>query len=211
MITKKIHRHLERYLRRSICSFESEDYPLSFFCAATLIEEIGKIGSIGALNFASRFGLVDGGLDLTTRDAQREIRNYRSKQVAAICSTLRVNSRVSRIYREAESRFARWYRDEVFFRKRNAALYVEVGGPEVLRVPDDAISKDDAFLMICMAGECLAEAQGEMIASEHSEHQRILDVVDVFRESHKQILEKIRMEEIEYAGRANALLRAAHP
>lgn len=198
MITEKIHRHLERYLKRAINSFENEDNPFAFFCGATLIEEIGKIGSIGFfLNYAERIGFVEKGIDLTSKSAQQQFRNHRSKQILAVGLTLSVNSRVSRIYGKAESRFARWYREEKFFQKRNESLYVEVRGSEELQVPDDAISRDDSFLMVCMAGECLAEIQGEMIASDHSEHQRILDVINSFIESHNEILERIKREEIE--------------
>ncbi|MDZ7761724.1 MAG: AbiV family abortive infection protein [Desulfovermiculus sp.] len=195
IIIARIHLHLEKYLRRAITHFEKEDYPFSFFCGSTLVEEIGKIGTIGMVDFAVKNGILEGRLDLTGKDAQRKFRMHRSKQIAAVALTLHVNSRVSRIYREAEKRFARWYRKEEFFRKRNESLYVEIIDAEALQVPEDVISMDDAFLMTCMAGECLAEIQGEMISSENSEHERILSLVEEFRESNMSILERIRNEE----------------
>ena len=140
---------------------------------------------------------LEKGINLTSKEAKKTIRNHRNKQVAAIVMTLYVNSRVSRIYQEAESRFARWYREGDFFRKRNESLYVEVTEGGNLQVPEDSISMDDAYLVTCIAGECLAEAQGEMLTSKHTEHERLIAKVDCFRESRMNILERIKMEEIE--------------
>jgi len=48
-------------------------------------------------------------------------------------------------------------------------------------VPEKAIEKTDAFLLVCLAGEVYAEVQGKDTGTGPQEWQRILAEVDAFR------------------------------
>jgi AbiV family abortive infection protein len=170
MLTEAAKAHYERYWRLAREMFASGDYPLAAFLAITLIEEIGKIVILA--------DAVGG-----NAEARKEFRNHQSKYVNAIGATLAVNSRVTRIYRHDETRFAKWFREEELFRIRNSALYLELQGADLV-APQDAINRADALLLVCIAGEIYAEIQGEQTGTGPTEWRRILSEIDAFRSAH---------------------------
>ena len=167
MVPEKVRRHLESYWARARSSFESGDVPIAAFLAITLIEEVGKVVLLGNAELA-------GELD------RRAFRNHEAKYAHAAYSTLLVNSRVSRIYGGLESRFAKWFRNGALFGIRNSALYLEIVN-DGLVIPSEAVSRNDAFLLVCIAGEVLAEIQGKYTGSGPEEWSEVLKQVDQFR------------------------------
>lgn len=91
-----------------------------------------------------------------------------------------MNSRVTRVYKKNEGRFAQWFRDGKLFQIRNSALYLELQGPNLV-APEEAIRRADALLLVCIAGEVYAEIQGKQIGTGPTEWRRILSEVDAFR------------------------------
>jgi len=63
---------------------------------------------------------------------------------------------------------------------RNSALYLELRGPDLV-APEQAISRADALLLVCIAGEVYAEIQGRQTGTGPTEWQRILLEIDEFR------------------------------
>jgi AbiV family abortive infection protein len=170
MLTAAARAHYEKYWRLARETFIAGDYPFAAFLAITLIEEIGKIvilpdalrGDAGAL---------------------KDFRNHQSKYVDAVGATLAINSRVSRIYKQDEARFAKWFRDGELFRIRNSALYLEVRGTNLV-VPEEAINRADSLLLVSIAGEVYAEIQGKQTGTGPTEWRRILSEIDAFRSEH---------------------------
>jgi AbiV family abortive infection protein len=159
--------HLWKYWDLARSNFEAGEFPLATFLAITLIEEAGKSRLIRR---ASAGGFFD----------CKAFRSHEEKYAHAVISTLLINARVTRIYGPEEQRFAHWFRDGELFQIRNRALYAEFENG-VVTVPRDVISRDDAFLFVCIAGEVLAEIQGETIGTGPSEWQDILSTIDEFR------------------------------
>lgn len=170
MIPPKAREHLEKYWARARESFEARDYPLAAFFAITLIEEVGKVVVLGNAK-------LSGELD------RKAFRSHTAKYAHAVYSTLFVNSRVTHIYGDLESRFAAWFREGTLFEIRNSALYLEQVDDDLV-VPSEAISKVDACLLVCIAGEVLAEIQGEYTGSGPEEWRNILRQVDQFRDAY---------------------------
>lgn len=150
--------------------FLSGDHALAAFHATTVIEEVGKLALVG-------FEELDPG----EPPDERAFRSHREKYILAVGHTLFVNSRVTRIYGADEARFAAWFRGGALFAIRNRALYIERQNGALV-TPAEAIKPEDAKLLVCIAGEVLAEAQGELIGSGPAEWQAILKEVDAFRE-----------------------------
>ncbi len=167
MLTDAAKAHYEKYWRLARGMFVSGDYPLAAFLAITLIEEVGKVVILA--------GALRGGAE-----ARREFRNHQSKYVNAVGATLAVNSRVTRIYGQDEAGFAEWFRDEKLFQIRNSALYLEIQGANLV-APEEGISRADAFLLVCIAGEVYAEIQGEQTGTGPTEWQRIVSEIHAFR------------------------------
>ena len=168
MLPIEARQHLEKYWRLSVRFFEESDFALAAFFAITLIEEVGKV-------------IILGNKVLGAELDKKGFYNHRKKYSYAVYTTLFVNSRVSRIYKTEESRFAKWFREDELFGIRNRALYLEPTDTEV-GVHDQAVSKEDAFLLVCIAGEVYAEAQGHYTGTGPTEWQRVLAEVDTFRE-----------------------------
>jgi len=161
-------RHLLQYWDRCRTLFANRDYPLAAFCAITLIEEVGKV---------TMLTLQGPEENLDSKDFWQHRKKYKN----AVGATLFVNSRVSRIYGEREHLFARWFRENELIRIRNNALYMEVDGENIV-TPEQMLSQDTSFLLVCFAGEVLAEIQGEdMTNTGPQEWARLLGEVDEFR------------------------------
>jgi AbiV family abortive infection protein len=167
MLTDGARAHYVKYWRLARAMFVSGDYALAAFLAITLIEEVGKIPILA--------DAIRG-----DADAKKEFRNHQSKYINAVGATLAVNSRVSRVYRQDEMRFAKWFREEKLFQIRNSALYLELRGPDLV-APEQAINRADALLLVCIAGEVYAEIQGRQTSTGPAEWQRILTEIDAFR------------------------------
>lgn len=180
MISRDARDHLEKYWRLGVRFFQEEDYALAAFFALTLMEEVGKVVLSGN-------GILSGQLD------KKALRHHRSKQKYAVTSTLLVNSRVTRIYGRAEERFARWFREDDLFRIRNKSLYMEFSR-NGLTPPIRAVPKEDSYLLVCFAGEILAEIQGGYTGTGPNEWQSLLAEVDSFREANPEILKKLKEE-----------------
>jgi AbiV family abortive infection protein len=167
MLTDAARAHYERYWRLGREMFAAGEYSLAAFLAITLIEEVGKIVILA--------DAVKGNADAT-----KEFRSHQSKYVNAVGATLAVNSRVTRIYKHDEERFAKWFRDKKLFQIRNSALYLELRGADLV-APQEAIKREDALLLVCIAGEVYAEIQGRQTGTDPKEWQRILKEIDAFR------------------------------
>ena len=171
MLPENALEHMSRYWDRCRHLFAESDYPLAAFCAITLIEEVGKIPM------------------LTLGDSQREsapngFRRHETKHASAVQTTLTVNARVSRIYGENAKRFADWHHNGDLPRIRNAALYMELDGGAIV-TPTEKLSRETSFLLVCFAGEMLAEIQGFMTGTGPDEWQDILSQVDEFRQKYE--------------------------
>jgi AbiV family abortive infection protein len=165
----QIDNHLNRYWRICRDLFARKEYALSAFLAITLIEEVGKLIILGNKE------ILDGKeLD------QRGLYDHRRKYLYAVGTTLIVNSRMTRTYGKDELRFASWFSEGKLFEIRNSSLYLDVNEGSV-RTPEEAISKYDAFLLICIAGEVYAEIQGQYTGTGPDAWKRVLKEVDEFR------------------------------
>ncbi len=161
--------HLKKYWILSKRFFEENDYALALFFSVTLIEEVGKIIYININKF------------LNIKNINKKIiRSHKKKYIQAVRSTLVVNSRVSRIYKEKESKFAEWFRKGKIFEFRNKALYMELVDSKI-QIPNKIISKEDSFLFVCISGEIFAEIQGNIIGTDAEAWKAILEEVDDFR------------------------------
>lgn len=120
-------------------SFVDGDFALSAFLCITLIEEAGKV-------------IILGKRELGIRTGERGFYDHRRKYADALAQTLAVSSRTRRIYGEHEERFANWLREDELFTLRNRALYMEKVDDQIV-TPHESISRDDAFLLVCFAGE----------------------------------------------------------
>ncbi len=169
MLTLEARGHLEKYWQLSVRFFRESDFALAAFFAITLIEEIGKVVILGNARLGAE-------LD------KKGFYDHRRKYAYAVYATLFVNSRVFRIYRAQEHKFGEWFTEGELFRIRNRALYIELHDTETA-VPKAAVSKEDACLLVCIAGEVYAEIQGLSTGSGPDEWKRILREVDSFRET----------------------------
>jgi AbiV family abortive infection protein len=167
MLNDAARAHFDKYWRRSREMYVLGDFALAVFLAITLIEEIGKIVILEAA--------MNGDVE-----AQKEFRNHREKYIKAVGATLAINARVTRVYGKDEMRFAEWFRNGKLFAIRNSALYLELQGTNLV-VPEQAVNRADALLLVCIAGEVYAEIQGKQTGTGPAEWQRILSEVDQFR------------------------------
>lgn len=171
MLPIEANKHLEKYWQLSVKLFEELDYALASFFAITLIEEVGKI-------------IILGNKSLGAELDKKGFYNHSSKYAYAVYTTLFVNSRVSRIYGAKEKKFAHWFKKGELFKIRNRALYIELTKSGI-GIPNKNISIEDAFLLVCIAGEVYAEIQGYFTGTGPNEWQRIINQVDAFREKNK--------------------------
>jgi AbiV family abortive infection protein len=171
MVPEKVRKHLETYWTRARDSFKVGDVPLAAFLAITLIEEVGKVALLANAKLSGELN-------------RKAFRNHEAKYAYAVYTTLFVNSRTTRIYGPHESRFAAWFRDGSLFKIRNSAIYLEQRDHDLI-VPADAVSREDAFLLVCIAGEVLAEAQGLYLGSTPSEWTGLLTEVDAFHAANR--------------------------
>ncbi len=98
-----------------------------------------------------------------------------------------MNARVSRVYGDQEHRFAKWFQDGELFQIRNSALYMELASDSGI-VPEQAIRKEDAYLLVCFGGEVLAEIQGSYTGTGPDEWQRLITEVNAFRQANTGLL-----------------------
>ena len=167
-IPEEVKNHFEKYWKLSIKFFEGSDFALASFFAITLMEEVGKLTM---MRFdPSKKQLKKAGFYL-----------HNKKYIFAVSDNLSVNSRVERIYDKDLQKFIEWVKKDKIFKIRNNSLYLESN----LVVPEKAIPKDVAFLLVCFAGEIYAEIQGFSVGTGPEEWQKILDEVDEFREKNK--------------------------
>lgn len=169
MLPKQAREHLEKYWRLSVRFFDEGDFALAAFFSTTLIEEVGKVIILGNRT-------LSGELD------KKGFRDHRKKYAYAVFTTLFVNARVSRVYGDQEDRFAGWFRDGELFGIRNSSLYMELG-PDGVVVPEQAVDKRDAYLLVCFGGEVLAEIQGGYVGTGPEEWKRLIGEVDAFRQA----------------------------
>lgn len=173
MVSSDIKDHLERYWKICREFFGRGDFALASFLSITLIEEIGKI-------------VILGNRELSGQLDKKGFRDHKRKYVYAVYTTLLNNSRVSRIYGDQEERFARWFSEDKLFEIRNSSLYLELDQNDAL-VPHKVISRKDASLLVCIAGEVYAEIQGQFMDSDPNEWQRVIQEVDLFREENSNV------------------------
>lgn len=174
MLPKQAREHLEKYWRLSVRLFDEGDFPLATVVATTLIEEVGKVVILENQT-------LSGELD------KKGFRDHRKKYAYAVFTTLFVNARVARVYGNQEERFAKWFRDGDLFGIRNSALYMELG-PDGVIVPEQAIDKRDAYLLVCFGGEILAEIQGSYIGTGPEEWKCLIGEVEAFRQANGLLL-----------------------
>lgn len=175
MISEQHRRHLELYWRLARDFFEQGHTGLAAFFGVTLIEEVGKL--LMLLGTATR----------GRKKVPAGFRQHAKKYDSAVASTLFVNSRVTRIYGAAEDRFAKWYSSGDLFKIRNRGIYAELDDGNVV-LPDESVTKADALLIVCFAGEVYAEIQGIVPGTGPEEWQRLLKEVDSFRGAHEELL-----------------------
>ena len=169
-LSQEARSHLEKYWILARRFFEQDDFALASFFAITLIEEVGKV-------------IILGNKDLSGRLDRKSFYRHEKKYMYAVGVTLDVNSRVTRVYGENESKFARWFREGELFKIRNSSIYIEIENGGV-RVPAESISSAVSFLLVCISGEVYAEIQGFYTGVDPSEWQRIIDEIDEFRGEH---------------------------
>ena len=167
MLSSDAREHFERYWQLSREFFNRGDFALASFLSITMIEEIGKV-------------VILGNQELGMQLDKKGFYNHRKKYNYAVYKTLLVNSRVSRLYGNQEDRFAKWFRDNELFKIRNRSLYLDLIKGSTT-VPHKVIKRDDAFLLVCIAGEIYGEIQGSFTGTDADEWQRILDEIDLFR------------------------------
>jgi AbiV family abortive infection protein len=167
IFSPKARDHLEKYWRLSVQFYEQGDDALAAFFSITLMEEVGKVAIIG-------------GYQLTGAFDTGSFYNHRKKYIDAVYRTLLVNARVTRIYGHLEKKFAGWFREGKLFHIRNNSLYLDFEHNDLI-VPEDAISKEDAFLLVCFAGEVYGEIQGTLAGTGTEDWERITDEIDNFR------------------------------
>lgn len=170
-LSEEIKNHLNKYWNLSQEFFERCDFALASFFAITLIEEVGKLSIIRIENMGGQV-------------KNKIFYNHEKKYFLAVMDNLFENSRVTRIYGKNENKFAEWYKNRNLFKMRNNSVYLE----RDLSVPETKVSEYESCLLVCIAGEIYAEAQGESIGTDAEESIRITDEVDVFRKSHEEIL-----------------------
>ncbi|ADZ09770.1 hypothetical protein Metbo_1540 [Methanobacterium lacus] len=167
-LPKDVKNHFEKYWKLCIKFFEDSEYQLASFFAITLIEEIGKLSIIRNKSLGGSFD-------------DKGFYNHHKKYIYAAFDNLSNNYRVTRIYSKKESKFAELVLKKKLFDMRNNSLYLE----EDMVTPEKVISRDDAFLLVCFAGEIYAEIQGESIGPSPDEWLKILEEVNQFREHNK--------------------------
>lgn len=164
-------RHVELLWSEAVEYFEREEIGLATFFGATTVEEVGKI------------------MMLRLRDSREERApkgwfKHEEKYLVGVITNALVNSRLTRVYGDCEDRFASWIKERDgkmlrLFAMRNRGLYAEWvdGAP---KLPNTLLRKDDACLLVCMAGELLADSHDDA-----AEHSRLLERVSVFLAAHR--------------------------
>ena len=172
--SKEVLKHLKKYWQLSIRLFEEYDYALATFFSITLIEEVGKIIYINRHKLAG-----------IKKIYKKPIYNHNEKYIEAILFSLPVNSRVARIYKEQEHKFAKWLIKKTIFKIRNKSLYLDLVESK-FQTPGQVISKEDAFLFVCFAGEIFAEVQGSILSTSPENWQEIINQIDDFRKRYQE-------------------------
>lgn len=174
MQPENINSHLRKYWHTSVRCFEEQDYPLACFFAITLIEEVGKVIILG-------YKELGGKLDT------KGFRDHKTKYVYATYHTLAINSRFKRLYASNMAKIKRWLTKKELFNLRNNCLYLELSGDNIV-TPQQVISQEDAFLVVCISGEVLAEIQGGFTGTGPNEWAALLREVDNFRQKYQHPL-----------------------
>jgi AbiV family abortive infection protein len=167
MMLKEVNEHLKRYWQISREFYISEDFALASFFSITLIEECGKVVIMANQKLGKEIDI-------------RGFYDHREKYIFAVRETLLVNSRVSRIYGQQEKMFAKWFTDNELFKIRNRALYLGLGKESII-TPKNAIRKNEAYLLVCFAGEIFGELQGAYTDSSADEWLQVISEIDIFR------------------------------
>ena len=94
-----------------------------------------------------------------------------------------VNNRVHRLYSDKEHKLKEWFREGKLFNIRNASFYWEIEDSVI--TPDEAVTEDDARLLVSISGEVLAEIQGCYTGTGSNEWKSLLTEVNEFREAHR--------------------------
>ena len=155
---QKLNLHLENYWYQARFFYNQNNYPLAAFFSITLIEEIGKTIMLYHNQIA-------------------KFRDHHAKYHLAVILNLYVNSRVTK----NEKKFASWLKSDELFEIRNRALYATIRKDKIL-FPKEMISKKEAHLLVCMAGEILAEVQGEYTKTTPNEWHKVLKEIEEFRD-----------------------------
>jgi AbiV family abortive infection protein len=164
---QRANQHLIETWKSAAKHYKNNNHQLAGFLAITIIEEVGK------------FNLFYDG-ELQNELSKKKFYNHKEKYRIAVGSTLLVNSRVSRIYTEKEKIFANWFREDKLFEIRNKCLYIEHENG-IPKIPQDMVTSDECHLLVCIAGEVLAEIQGEMAGTGPEEWNKMIKCVDEFR------------------------------
>jgi len=172
----KVRCHLDNYWFLTRHFFKDAQYPIAAFFAITLIEEVGKI-------------IILGNRDLGGKLDRKSFYDHKRKYAYAVGMTLKVNSRVARLYEGHQGTFVNWFDEGRLFDVRNAALYLAVDENSI-QVPNESLSPSKAFLLVCVAGEIYAEIQGAYTGTDANAWKKVLDEVDEFREGYSGKKEK---------------------
>lgn len=82
--------------------------------------------------------------------------------------------------------FGEWFRENKFAELLKKSLYM-MGTDMDSIVPNESITRFEAFTMVCIAGEIYAEVQGKFTGVNPTEWERILTEIDDFREKYREL------------------------
>jgi len=170
MLPSNAVRHLFRYWDRSRALFTSGDFPLTAFCALTLIEEVGKVS---ILSFRELVKMLGGNTGST--------RDHKAKFKSAIWRAVVKIPEWETIYGKIENRVALEVLLDHLDKIRESTLYMERSHKKIV-TPEQEITRDKSFLLVGLAGEVLISIQGWMIGTGPEESKRLRGELTEFRE-----------------------------
>ncbi len=182
-----VRKHGEKYWQLCRQFFSQTDYALAFFFALTLIDETGTQVILSLPTVLNATLLKNKGVAIDESvpvDIDRLSREEKREMV--IRMTMYINSRVRRLYPTEDAKFGEWFREAKLPELAVKALYIH-GTDKAPLVPSTVISREDAFAMVCIAGEIYAEVQGQFTGVNPTEWQRILEEIDGFREKYRLV------------------------
>jgi len=188
-LSPEVRKHVEKYWQLCRQFFAQSDYALALFFALTLIDEVGTMIILGFRNAPD----ILWGFELK-RTQTRESEPFDIDKVTVeerrrmvIRLTIVINHRVDQLYKREERIFGRWAREDKFPTLLKNSIYMH-GSDKQPITPSEIISRDDAFIMVCLAGEIYGEVQGEHFTGVETPNEwlRVLKEVDDFREKYRQ-------------------------